>query len=350
MKSITIIFPDDWHCHFRDEVYLSRSVHDSAQRFARAVVMPNLKPPISTVKEAEAYRERILKHIPNAYDFTPLMALYFGEKTTEAILREAAANPQIIGAKLYPAGVTTNSSYGIHSIRNAYPLLEVMEDCGFPLLVHGESNDPHADVFDREALFIDSELTSIVKHFPKLRIVLEHISTKAAVDFILSAPSTVAATITPHHLVLNRNHLLDDGIRPHYYCKPILKRRYDQEALLAAATSGHPKFFLGTDSAPHSIANKESACGCAGVYSAHAALEIYAGIFEEQKALDKLENFSSRYGAEFYGLPVNTRQITLHKKEWAVPSTLAFGHEQLVPLFANEKLQWQIEGLPYTHE
>lgn len=350
MDNIEIICPDDWHCHFRDNLYLTRTAHDTAQRFGRAIIMPNLNPPVLTVVDAEAYRARILSALPTASQFMPLMTLYLCEKTLPETIREAAANPHIIGCKLYPAGVTTHSAHGIQSIRNIYPLLEVMEACDLPLLIHGESNDPRADVFDREAIFIDLELTSMIRRFPKLRVVLEHISTKAAVDFITETSGQVVATITAHHLLLNRNHLLDDGIRPHYYCKPILKRKQDQESLIQAAISGNPKFFLGTDSAPHSIANKESACGCAGVYTAHAAIELYAEIFEKNNALDKLENFSSVLGATFYKLPVNTHKIKLQKRAWTVPATLDFGPEKLVPFYANETLQWQVEGVSYSNE
>jgi len=342
MEQITLICPDDWHCHFRDGDYLTRTVQDSARCFQRAVVMPNLKPPVFTVAEAMSYRQRILQHLPAGSDFTPLMTLYLSEKTAEADLREAASNPHIIGCKLYPAGVTTNSTQGVTKVAAIYPLLEIMEEAGLPLLVHGENNDAQTDVFDREARFIEEELVEILKRFPKLRVVLEHISTQKAVEFVQAAPSQLAATITAHHLLLNRNDLLDEGIRPHYYCKPILKRQKDQEALIQAAISGNPKFFLGTDSAPHSIQNKESACGCAGVYTAHAAIEFYASVFEQHKALDTLENFASVYGAHFYGLAVNTRKITLQKEEWKVPGTLDFGKETLAPFMAGESLYWKL--------
>ena len=347
MDRISITAPDDWHCHFRDSVFLERTVRDCSARFERAIVMPNLKPPVLSVQDAEDYRQRILNTLPKNTSFNPLMTLYLSAETTEAMIREAAASSSVLGVKLYPSGVTTNSQAGIKEIQDIYPLLAVMEECDLPLLVHGESIDPKADVFDRETLFITEKLIPIIQHFPKLRVILEHISTRAAVEFVEEASKQVAATITPHHLLLNRNHLLDDGIRPHYYCKPILKRQEDQAALIKAAISGNPKFFLGTDSAPHSIKNKEAACGCAGVYSAHAALELYAQVFEQHQALDKLENFSSIYGAQFYKLPINTHSITLHKKSWQVPHSLPFGSEQLVPLWAGENIEWQIEGVNY---
>ncbi len=346
MDKITLIAPDDWHCHFRDEAFLQRTVHDSALRFKRAIAMPNLKPPVIDAGHAALYRERIIKAAATL-SFDPLMTLYLCTETTEQIIREAASSNHVAAVKLYPAGVTTNSKLGIQKISDSYHLLAVMEECDFPLLVHGESNNLNVDVFDREAVFIEEELAPLVQHFPKLRIVLEHISTKAAVDFVKASADTIAATITPHHLLLNRNHMLDEGIRPHYYCKPILKREQDQSALIQAAISGNPKFFLGTDSAPHSIHNTESDCGCAGVYSAHAALEIYAEVFDIHDALTKLENFASVFGAQFYKLPVNLQTITLHKKTWTVPLTLQFGNEELVPLLAGENLHWQIEGVNY---
>ncbi len=347
MNTLNLIRPDDWHCHLRDGAHLERTVTDTAQRFARAVVMPNLDPPISSQAEAQAYRERILKQIPEDCDFTPLMTLYLRDTLSPETLRNAAHDAQFIGAKLYPAGVTTHSEAGIKNIRNIYPLLEIMQECDFPLLVHGESSDPKVDIFDREAVFIEHELAPLIKEFPSLRIVLEHISTRTAVDFVRESSSKLAATITPQHLLFNRNDLLSGGIRPHYYCLPILKRHSDQERLIQAAISGNSKFFLGTDSAPHAVHKKQSSCGCAGIYSAHAAIELYAEIFEQNNALDKLEKFSSVFGAEFYQLPVNTQPIELHKKPWKVPAELVFGTEKLVPLYAHQILNWQIKGLSY---
>ena len=340
-----IIQPDDWHCHLRDGDYLKRTVSDEAARFRRAIVMPNLLTPITTVQAATEYHQRILAAIPNGKDFTPLMTLYLTDTTTSKIIEEGAASELVFACKLYPAGATTHSQAGVTQLNDLYPIFETMEKIGFPLLIHGESNDPKIDVFDREAVFIDQHLTPLIERFPNLRIVLEHISTKNAVQFIQSANENVAATITAHHLLYDRNAIFKGGIRPHYYCLPILKRHEDQIALRKAATSGHSKFFLGTDSAPHAEENKESDCGCAGIYTAHAAIELYAEVFEEENALDQLERFASINGAEFYKLPVNQNTITLEKNPWEVPEFLPFGKEVLVPLRAGSTLQWRI-----THE
>ncbi|MFT3741993.1 MAG: dihydroorotase [Gammaproteobacteria bacterium] len=341
MQKLTLIKPDDAHLHLRDGDFLQTTVPDTAKRFGRAIVMPNLKPPITSVEHALAYRDRIIQCIPQGLSFQPLMTLYLTETLTPKEIEEAKASGIVHGVKLYPAGATTHSEAGISDLKRIYPLLEVLQAVDLPLLIHGESIDPTVDVFDREHVFL-SELIAIHEHFPKLRIVLEHITTAEAVDCVKGLSPRVAATITAHHLLLNRNDLLGNGIRPHYFCLPILKRAKHQAALLEAATSGHPKFFLGTDSAPHSIGTKETACGCAGIYSAHAAIELYAQIFEAAGALDKLENFASGFAADFYQLPRNSETITLVKKPWQVPAELPFGKASLVPLCAGELISWQL--------
>jgi dihydroorotase len=343
MQKITIPYPDDWHCHFRDYKFLERTVFDVSHRFKRAIAMPNLIPPITTTAQAKDYQQRILKARPKDSNFEPLMTLYLTEKLSPDEITQGQKQKIIYACKLYPAGATTHSDAGVKNIRAIYPLLTAMQDCDMPLLIHGEVVDHATDILNRETQFIKQSLVPIIQDFPKLRIVLEHISTKFAVDFIQSAPANVAATITPHHLLLNLNDLLADGIKPHYYCKPILKQQQDQAALIKAAISGNPKFFLGTDSAPHSRAKKECAVGCAGVYSAHAAIECYVEIFEKYNALDKLKAFASEFGAKFYQLPINQETLTLVKKPWEVPDQLAFGDETLIPLFANQTLHWQIE-------
>ncbi len=342
MEQISLIRPDDWHCHLRDGEFLKRTVLDTSKRFNRAIIMPNLPHPITTLSQAQDYRQRILSHLPSHRDFTPLMTFYLNEDITKENLREAKSTGVVTACKLYPAGATTHSSAGVKKIDQIYPLLECMQEMDLPLLIHGESINPQIDIFDREEQFIDEDLQSIIQHFPGLRIVLEHISTQAAVDFVLESPPNLAATITAHHLWFNRNTLLSGGIRPHYYCMPILKRQSDQIALVKAATSGNPKFFLGTDSAPHSQSRKESACGCAGIYSAHAAIELYAQIFEQHQALEQLEKFASLHGPRFYQLPVNQSRITLKKTPWTVPAILSFGTENLIPMMAGETLSWQI--------
>ncbi|EKD77053.1 MAG: hypothetical protein ACD_42C00496G0004 [uncultured bacterium] len=340
-NSITITQPDDWHCHLRDDLYLKRTVTDSAARFARAIVMPNLKPPITSIDQARDYHDRIVEKIPHGLNFKPLMTLYLTENMSPTIFLDAKKSGIIVAAKYYPAGATTHSAAGITDIQKIFPLLEQMQSCDLPLCIHGESIDKNVDIFDREKLFLGA-LKKVVGNFPTLRIILEHISTKAAVDFILSVPKNIAATITPHHLHYNRNDLFHHGIRPHYFCMPILKRIEDQQALIHAVISGNPKFFVGTDSAPHAQEKKESSCGCAGIYSAHAAIELYAEIFEQNNALDKLENFASRFGAEFYQLPMNKNKITLVKKSWEIPATLSFGETQIVPMKAGEIIKWQL--------
>ncbi len=343
MEQITFIRPDDWHCHFRDGEFLARTVPDTACRFARAIVMPNLNPPVTTIDQARRYQQRILAHVPADCTFQPLMTLYLTEQITVETLR-AAKSGGITACKLYPAGATTHSAAGVSSLTKIYPLLECLEEMDLPLLIHGESIEPGVDIFDRELRFIHQELTPLLKHFPALRIVLEHISTQAAVDFVRESPAQLAATITAHHLWYNRNALFTGGIRPHYYCMPILKRRSDQEALLNAAISGNPKFFLGTDSAPHAQSLKESACGCAGIYSAYSAIELYAHLFEQHQALDRLEKFASVYGTLFYRLPLNQSQITLQKSPWQIPQRLSFGDTTVVPMLAGETLAWRMSG------
>lgn len=341
MQKITLTQPDDMHVHLRDGVYLQTTVPATAKQFARAIVMPNLKPPITTLTALQNYKQRILSALPENSHFEPLMTLYLTNDITPQQIAEAALSKQVTAIKLYPAGVTTNSEAGISHIEQLYPVFGAMEEFNLPLLIHGEVNDVTVDIFDRERCFLAC-LEKLIQKFPNLRVVLEHITTLEAVDFILSTSHNVAATITPHHLLLNRNHLLSGGIHPHYYCLPILKRRKHQEALITAATSGHKKIFLGTDSAPHSIQNKENHCGCAGIYSAHAAIELYAHVFESADALDKLETFASHNAADFYRLPRNTKHITLIKNHWKIPKKLAFGDDMLVPLWAGESLNWKL--------
>jgi len=342
-ESIQIIRPDDWHLHLRDGAVLDNVVPDSARRFARAIVMPNLKPPITTVQQALAYRERILAAVPANCQFEPLMTLYLTDNTPAGEIRAAAGNPHVQAVKYYPAGATTNSDAGITQIEHAYDAIEAMAESGLPLLVHGEVTAAQVDVFDREAVFIDTVLIPLLQRFPTLRVVLEHITTRQAVEFIRATQENIAATITPHHLLLNRNAMFEGGIVPHHYCLPILKREQHRQALLEAATSGENKFFLGTDSAPHVRTAKESACGCAGIYSAHAAIELYAEAFEECGALHRLEGFASRFGPAFYGLPVNTAQITLIKEEWPVAEHHPFATGTLVPLRAGKNIKWKLK-------
>jgi dihydroorotase len=334
--------PDDWHLHLRDEALMQSVLTDTARQFARAIVMPNLKPPVTTTEQALAYRERILIALPTGMSFEPLMTLYLTDNTDEDEIKKAKQSGLIHAVKLYPAGATTNSDAGVTDIRKAYGALETMQKLGIPLLVHGEVTAPDVDIFDRESVFIDLVLRPLLKDFPKLRVVFEHITTREAVQFVLDAPDNVAATITAHHLLYNRNILLTGGIRPHYYCLPVLKRETHRKALLDVATSGNKKFFLGTDSAPHAQHTKETACGCAGCYTAHAAIELYAEAFEQAGALDKLEGFASFYGADFYALPRNTQQIVLRKEEWQVPEFLVFDDYRLIPLRAGETMQWKL--------
>lgn len=338
---ITIIRPDDWHIHLRDGAALQQTVKDAANQFSRAIIMPNLVPPVKNTAQAIEYKERILAHIPHGNPFQPLMTLYLTDNTSVEDIKAAKASGIIYALKSYPAGATTNSHAGITSLKGVYPILACMAEQGIPLLLHGEITRPEIDVFDREKYFIDEHLAPLVKQFPTLKIVLEHITTKEAVDFVTETPTNVGATITVQHLLFNRNHLLVGGVRPHYYCLPILKRNTHQEALIKAAISGNPKFFLGTDSAPHPTHAKESACGCAGCYTAYAAIELYAEAFDRANALDKLENFASCFGPKFYGLPINSETITLIRKEWTAPTSLPFGEQQVTPLKAGETIHWQ---------
>ncbi|MBI3222480.1 MAG: dihydroorotase [Nitrosomonadales bacterium] len=342
MQSLTFIRPDDWHLHVRDGALMQSVIGDTARQFARAIIMPNLRPPVTTTEQARAYRERILAALPDDAKFAPLMTLYLTDNTSAEEIRKAKQSGIVHAVKLYPAGATTNSDAGVSDLRKTYAALEEMQRCGMPLLVHGEVTNPDIDIFDREAVFIERVLQPLLKDLPNLRVVFEHITTRDAAQFVASAPDTVAATLTPQHLLYNRNAMLVGGIRPHFYCLPVLKRETHREALVQAATSGSKKFFLGTDSAPHAQHTKENACGCAGCYSAHSAIELYAEAFEAAGALDKLEAFASFYGADYYGLPRNTEAITLRREEWQVPASVGFGEHRLVPLRAGEKMRWKL--------
>lgn len=342
ISSISITRPDDWHVHLRDGAILADVLKDTARQFARAIVMPNLKPPVTTVALASAYRDRIMAALPVGADFTPLMTLYLTNNTTPDEIVRAHESGFIHGVKLYPAGATTNSDAGVTNLDACMLALEMMQKVGLPLLVHGEVTDPAIDIFDREAVFIDTVMRPLRARLPALKIVFEHITTKDAVDYVLEESGTIAATITPHHLLYNRNAIFSGGVRPHYYCLPILKREQHRQALIAAATSAHPKFFLGTDSAPHAIGAKESACGCAGCYTASHAMELYAYAFDQANALDKLEAFASFNGADFYGLKRNTDKVILQREEWQLPQTLSFGDALLAPLNAGEKIHWKL--------
>lgn len=340
-QRITLTRPDDWHIHLRDGASLERTVGDAAKQFGRAIVMPNLVPPVMNTEQALGYKARIQAQVPAGLRFEPLMVLYLTDNTDPAEIAKAKA-AGVAACKLYPAGATTNSASGVTDLKKVYPVLEAMQTAGMPFLLHGEVTDSSIDIFDREKVFIDRTFAPLVKEFPSLKMVLEHITTADAAQFVADAPSNIGATITAHHLLYNRNHMLAGGIRPHYYCLPILKRNTHQQALIKAATSGSPKFFLGTDSAPHAKDKKEAACGCAGSYTAYAAIELYAEAFDEAKALDKLEGFASHFGADFYGLARNTETITLEKQNWTAPESLAFGDTNLVPLRAGEQLLWKL--------
>jgi dihydroorotase len=342
MDRLTLKRPDDWHVHLRDGPAMASVVADTARGFARAIVMPNLKPPLTTTQQALEYRDRILAALPAAASFQPLMTLYLTDDTPPEEIARAKLSGGVFGVKLYPAGATTHAEAGVTRISRCFHALERMEEVGLPLLVHGESTDPAIDVFDREKAFIDEVLGAVVERFPQLKVVLEHITTREAVQYIEVTGPNVAATITAHHLLLNRNALFMGGIRPHHYCLPVLKREQHREALVEAAVSGNAKFFLGSDSAPHPRRDKEAACGCAGLYTAHAAIELYATAFEEAAALDKLEGFASVFGAQFYGLPVNRDTITLVRQAWRVPDTIPFGDDDLVPLRAGETIPWKL--------
>ncbi len=344
MNSLTLQRPDDWHVHLRDGAALAAVVKFTAQRFGRAIVMPNLKPPITTAALARAYRERIVAALPKGARFEPLLTLYLTDSTTPDEINRARAAGFIHGIKLYPAGATTHSDAGVTDIAKVHGVLARMEEIGMPLLVHGETADPDVDVFDRETHFIDAVLGPLTERFDGLRVVFEHITTAGAVDFVTRARDGVAATITPQHLLHNRNAIFAGGIRPHYYCLPVLKRERDREALLGAATSGNPRFFLGTDSAPHERADKENACGCAGMFTAHAALELYAEAFDSVGRLDRLEPFASHFGADFYGLPRHDDTITLVKEPWTAPPAYEFGDGTLVPYRAGGTIAWRLAG------
>ncbi|MBA3699544.1 MAG: dihydroorotase [Planctomycetes bacterium] len=339
-ERLTLVRPDDWHVHLRDGHILSKVLPDTARRFARAMVMPNLNPPVTTTEHARAYRERIMAAVPSGASFAPLMTLFLTEATQADEIVRAKASGFVHAIKYYPAGATTHAERGVRSLQNCYPVLAAMERHDVPLLMHGEVTDPTVDIFDREAVFIERHLAPLVRDFPGLRMVLEHITTRTAVDFVRSSPGNVAATITAHHLLLNRNAMFIGGIRPHHYCLPVLKRETHRLALIEAATSGSPKFFLGTDSAPHSRRAKESACGCAGMYTAHAALELYVEAFEQTGALDRIEAFASFHGADFYRLPRNQDTVTLVKRPCPVPSEIDLGDDTLVPFRAGDQVAW----------
>jgi len=341
-KTITITKPDDWHLHLRDGEMLGTAVLHTARSFSRAIVMPNLKPPVATVEQALAYRQRILDALPTDTNFSPLMTLYLTDNLAQEELVRLSEEPAVVAVKYYPAGATTNSDNGVSSIDRVMPSLEVMAKRGIPLLIHGEVTDSEIDIFDREQRFIDTVLAPLHAQLPELKVVLEHITTANAVEFVSEQSSNVAATITVHHLLYNRNHLLAGGVRPHLYCLPVLKRNSHQLALIEAATSGSPKFFLGTDSAPHPKGDKEAACGCAGIYSAPGALELYAEVFDQADALDRLEGFASLHGPRFYGLPVNTEKISLVRDSWQMEESFQFGSNTVIPVRAGETLRWRL--------
>jgi dihydroorotase len=343
MTTLTITRPDDWHLHLRDGDALAAVLPDTALRFGRAIVMPNLRPPITTVEQAAAYRGRILSALPEGLKFAPLMTLYLTDNTPPGEIDRAVASGFVHAVKYYPAGATTNSDSGVTEVARTHEVLSRMEALGLPLLVHGEVTNVDVDIFDRERVFIDRVLAPVLARFPRLRLVLEHITTADGAQFVREAGPGVAATITAHHLLLNRNAIFAGGIRPHHYCLPVLKREHHRQALVEAAISGNPKFFLGTDSAPHARMTKEAACGCAGCYTAHAGIELYAEAFEQAGALDRLEAFASFFGADFYGLPRNTETITLVKEDWTVPAGLPYtGGDTLVPLRAGENIAWKL--------
>ncbi|AVY93614.1 MULTISPECIES: dihydroorotase [Microvirgula] len=339
---LTLTRPDDWHLHLRDEAALHAVVAHTASEFARAIVMPNLKPPVTTVALAAAYRDRITAALlPSGLSFTPLMTLYLTDNTPADEIDRVAESGFVHALKLYPAGATTNSDAGVTSLQKCMKTLERMAERGVPLLVHGEVTDPQIDIFDREAVFIDTVLMPLLRELPTLRVVMEHITTRQAAEFVAAAGDNLAATVTAHHLLLNRNAIFQGGIRPHLYCLPILKREEHRRALVAAVTSGSPKFFLGTDSAPHARHAKETACGCAGMYTALAAMPLYAEVFEDADALDRLEAFASHHGPDFYRLPRNTGTLTLARESWTVPDSLPYGDQQLVPFRAGETMRWK---------
>jgi len=342
VTTLTLRRPDDWHLHLRDGAHMAAVLPFTAARFARALVMPNLKPPMTTTQALSEYRARILAELPAGPGFEPLMTLYLTDRTPPAEIERAKASGYVVGAKLYPAGATTHSDAGVTSIENTWPALEAMAEHGLVLQVHGEVTDPAVDVFDREHAFIDRVLSRIVERVPGLKLVFEHITSAAAAEFVRGARAGVAATITPQHLLMNRNAIFEGGMRPHHYCLPVLKRERDREALLAAAASDDPRFFLGTDSAPHARHTKEAPCGCAGIFSAHAAIELYAEAFEQAGRLDRLEAFASERGADFYGLPRNEGRIALRREPWTVPDRYPFGGDELVPLRGGAEVAWRL--------
>lgn len=342
MQELNLIRPDDWHLHLRDGANMASVLPDSARRFGRAIVMPNLKPPVTTVDLAAAYRDRIVAALEPSSAFQPLMTLYLTDNTTVSEIEKAKSSGFVQAVKYYPAGATTHSENGVTDLKRVYNVLEAMEKMDLPLLLHGEVTDPDIDIFDREAVFIERHLLPLTRNFPGLRMVLEHITTRTATQFVADTGKQIAATITAHHLLLNRNALFVGGVRPHHYCLPILKRETHRQALIQAATSGNPKYFLGTDSAPHPRQDKESACGCAGIYTAHAAIELYAEVFEAAGALDKLEAFASFHGPDFYQLPRNQGHITLEKRSWTVPESYPCGVDTLIPLRTGEELSWKL--------
>ncbi|XKH61478.1 dihydroorotase [Halomonas sediminis] len=345
MDSITLTRPDDWHLHLRDDAALASVVGHTAAQMGRAIIMPNLNPPVTTTEQAMAYRQRIVDALPTGAGFEPLMTLYLTDTTTPEEIERAVASPHVHAVKLYPAGATTNSASGVTDLRHCDAAIAAMARLGLPLLVHGEVTDADIDIFDREAAFIERVMKPLMERHPTLKVVFEHITTRQAAEFVSEAPANVAATITAHHLLFNRNHMLVGGIRPHYYCLPILKREQHRQALLAAIASGSSKFFLGTDSAPHAQGDKEASCGCAGAYTAPAALELYAMAFEQVNALDKLEGFASHHGPDFYGLPRNTGQVVLKRESWTLPESYAYAEGQrIVPLQAGQALAWRLQA------
>ncbi len=345
INTLTLTRPDDWHLHLRDGEALKAVLPDSARQFARAMIMPNLRPPVTNTALAVAYRQRILAALPSGLNFEPLMTLYLTDNTSADQIRSAVASGMVHGVKFYPAGATTNSDSGVTDLAHCQQALAEMEKLGLPLLVHAEVTDAQVDVFDRERVFIERHMVAIIKDYPALKVVFEHITTKDAADFVLHSPANLAATITAHHLLMNRNAMFVGGIQPHHYCLPILKREEHRQALLRVATSGNAKFFLGTDSAPHAKHTKEAACGCAGMYTAHTAMELYAEAFDAVGALDKLEGFASFYGADFYGLPRNTERVQLHRQSWTVPAGLPFVDDSIVPLRAGQPIAWKMQSL-----
>lgn len=342
MDSLTLTRPDDWHLHLRDGEALRAVLPDTARQFARAIVMPNLRPPVRSVAEAEAYRQRILAALPVELSFEPLMTLYLTDNTRAEEIHRARDSGFVHAVKYYPAGATTNSDSGVTDLQRCEAVFEALQETGMPLLMHGEVTDPGVDIFDREAVFIERHLLRVSEQFPRLKIVLEHITTAQGAQFVAQSREGIGATITAHHLLLNRNAIFSGGLRPHAYCLPVLKRETHRQALVAAATSGNPKFFLGTDSAPHARHTKEADCGCAGLYTAHSAIELYAEAFEQAGALDRLEAFASFHGADFYGLPRNSTTLTLQREAWTVPNELPFGEATLVPMRAGESVAWRV--------